>query len=337
MTLGPSALASEYTPFVDDGYEISGGVSGGGEFNIYVDTAPFIYDGRTFLPIRFVAEAFGILTTWDGNATRTATLERGTTTVQLTVGSKTMILIKNGIRSSIEMDVAPMMWEGRVCMPVRFVAEAFGLGVEWLTLYDEENGKKTNPRSMVEITEREKILTLTIGNAELAVVGGYFLKNYESQDFRFAYPRLPETENNNIQASITIVENDLPEGLSLTFYHTHWARPDRIITVTYTPSSEGTPLGLLPNLEDAQVKTEVHTEDANVNDIPAVAYTIAPLDDGELRGTCGVAFYHNKMLMRIEVSSYYSGESGTMSSEQGIHHSKVLLDELLSTLTMKKR
>ena len=51
---GISALAYEYNPFVDDVYEISGGVMGGGEFCIIVDTAPFIYDGRTFLPVRFV-------------------------------------------------------------------------------------------------------------------------------------------------------------------------------------------------------------------------------------------------------------------------------------------
>ena len=106
---------------------------------------------------------------------------------------------------------------------------AYGLEVEWLKLYDEDNGKKTDPRSKVIITERGKALELTIGKAQLVVVGGYFLKNYESQDFRFAYPRLPEAENNDIQASITLVENTLPEGVSLTLHHTHWARPDRII------------------------------------------------------------------------------------------------------------
>ena len=37
---GISALASEYEPFVDDEYEISDGVMGGGEFHINIDTAP---------------------------------------------------------------------------------------------------------------------------------------------------------------------------------------------------------------------------------------------------------------------------------------------------------
>ncbi len=94
-----------------------------------MDVAPFISGDRTFMPIRYVAYALGVSEAnvlWDG-ASQTVTLMKGDKIVQIKVGS-TQLLV-NG--AAITMDVAPVNVNGRVCLPIRFVAQAFGATVGW--------------------------------------------------------------------------------------------------------------------------------------------------------------------------------------------------------------
>ncbi len=95
-----------------------------------MDVAPFISGDRTFMPIRYVAYALGISEAnvlWD-DASNTVTLMKGDKIVQVKVGSTQMLV--NG--AAITMDVAPVnILPGRVCLPIRFVAQAFGAQVGW--------------------------------------------------------------------------------------------------------------------------------------------------------------------------------------------------------------
>lgn len=94
-----------------------------------MDVAAYVKDGRTYLPVRYVAYALGVdpaNVLWD-DATQTVTLIKGTNAVQLTIGSKVLKL--NGI--SITMDVAPELVSGRTMLPFRFIAQALGASVSW--------------------------------------------------------------------------------------------------------------------------------------------------------------------------------------------------------------
>jgi|GEM_PF-3690101 len=94
-----------------------------------MDVSPYSRDGRTFLPIRYVAYALGIEDnniTWDG-ATQSVTLIKGDTTVQLYLGSK-HILVDD---VSLPMDVASESNNGRICLPIALVAQAFGASANW--------------------------------------------------------------------------------------------------------------------------------------------------------------------------------------------------------------
>ncbi|WP_102348287.1 copper amine oxidase N-terminal domain-containing protein [Bacillus sp. Marseille-P3661] len=92
-----------------------------------MDVAPFIEGGRSYMPIRYVAEAVGAdFITWD-QATQTATIMKGDRVVQLTAGSKALKV--NG--ASISMDAAAQVKEGRTVLPVRFVGQALGANVDW--------------------------------------------------------------------------------------------------------------------------------------------------------------------------------------------------------------
>jgi len=85
-------------------------------------------DGRTMIPVRFIAESMGAKVGWDGK-TQTVTIEMDGTIIQMTIGHKTYTI--NG--ESRTMDTAPVLVKGwdRTVVPIRFVAEALGMDVQW--------------------------------------------------------------------------------------------------------------------------------------------------------------------------------------------------------------
>jgi hypothetical protein len=94
-----------------------------------MDVAPYIKNGRTYLPVHFVANALGVSDQniiWDG-ANRTVTLFAQGKVVQLKIGSNIMTV--NG--APITMDVAPEIQNGRTMLPVSFVASALGYSATW--------------------------------------------------------------------------------------------------------------------------------------------------------------------------------------------------------------
>ncbi len=87
-------------------------------------TAPFLLEGRTMVPVRFLAESVGGSVSYEAS-TGTAVIRLGTRTVKLRGGS--VNLVRNGI--PIRMQVAPVLRNGRMYAPLRSVAEALGHGV----------------------------------------------------------------------------------------------------------------------------------------------------------------------------------------------------------------
>ena len=95
-----------------------------------IDAAPIVQNDRTFVPFRALAEAFGAEVAYD-EATQAVTAELNGVTVVMTIGSATYTV--NGTEKT--MDVAPFINGSRTMVPVRFVAEAFGIKV--IPTYDE--------------------------------------------------------------------------------------------------------------------------------------------------------------------------------------------------------
>ncbi|MDI6710119.1 MAG: copper amine oxidase N-terminal domain-containing protein [Bacillota bacterium] len=94
----------------------------------HMDVAPYGKYNRTYLPIRYVGYSLGVPETciwWDG---RNVTMAKGDTTVVLTTGSKVMLV--NG--NPVNLDAAPeVVKPGRVMLPYRWIAQAFGASVDW--------------------------------------------------------------------------------------------------------------------------------------------------------------------------------------------------------------
>ena len=95
-----------------------------------IDAAPIVENNRTFVPFRALAEAFGATVAFD-EATQAVTAELNGTTVVMTIGSAEYTV--NGVAKT--MDVAPFINASSTMIPVRFVAEEFGISVT--PTYDE--------------------------------------------------------------------------------------------------------------------------------------------------------------------------------------------------------
>lgn len=104
------------------------------------DQPPIIKDDRTLVPLRAIFEAMGATVDWD-EATHTVTSKRGSTTINLTIGSN--VLYKNGVETYL--DVPAQLVSDNTMVPVRAIAEAFGADVNWdgdtKTIYIDVNTK----------------------------------------------------------------------------------------------------------------------------------------------------------------------------------------------------
>ena len=105
----------------------------------YVDIypAPFIEDGRTLVPARAIAEMLGAIVEWD-EENRQVSIEYGDIDILLAIDSN--IAVVNGM--DVELDVPAMLIDGRTFVPLRFVAESLGVGVEF-----EEGWCRSNQRT----------------------------------------------------------------------------------------------------------------------------------------------------------------------------------------------
>lgn len=90
------------------------------------DVEPYITEGRTMVPYRFVAEALGCKVEWVGEQNRVVAV-KGDKIVQMEIGLKRVIINKVGRN----IDVAPVLKNSRTFVPVRFMSEALGYDVRW--------------------------------------------------------------------------------------------------------------------------------------------------------------------------------------------------------------
>jgi len=98
---------------------------------VTIDMAPQIIEGRTLLPIKWVAEPLGADVSWDATD-RKVTVSLGSTVLELWIGKSQAHV--NGKSVAIDPQnakVVPLIVSGRTMLPIRFVAEQLGADVQW--------------------------------------------------------------------------------------------------------------------------------------------------------------------------------------------------------------
>ena len=92
---------------------------------------PKIINSRTMVPMRKIFEVFGANVEWEGTTqTITATTENKTLVLQINNQEAT---VKSGdTEEKIMLDSAPVIYDSRTLVPVRFIAESLELHVGWV-------------------------------------------------------------------------------------------------------------------------------------------------------------------------------------------------------------
>lgn len=122
----------------------------------WTDAVPYIdSNNRTMVPLRAVADAMGLTVTWN-QKTETATFTGEAyydggeeysasigmpceVSISFKIGSKTASVSYKSMetaatqtsKKSVQMNTTPVIQNGRTYAPIRYLAEAFGFGVDW--------------------------------------------------------------------------------------------------------------------------------------------------------------------------------------------------------------
>ena len=94
------------------------------------DVPPQMIDSRTMVPMRAIFEALNVEIEWF-QETQLVVAFTPEKTIHLTVGEKTVDIMRGDEVEHIELDVPAQIVEGRTLVPVRFIAESLGAKVDW--------------------------------------------------------------------------------------------------------------------------------------------------------------------------------------------------------------
>ncbi|MDO5396947.1 MAG: copper amine oxidase N-terminal domain-containing protein [bacterium] len=118
------------------------------------ETAPFIEDGTTLVPMRAVFEELGAEVTWN-DETRSIVSQKDGITVNMTIDSYDMEVDGR----TVTLSKCPNIYNDRTFVPLRAVAEAFGANVEWdrdtgtITIETAETNNTSVPEETVAPNE----------------------------------------------------------------------------------------------------------------------------------------------------------------------------------------
>lgn len=93
---------------------------------IKLDGPAYIKGGRTIIPVRAITEGLGATVVWNPE-TKSVTISKDGIEINLTMGSSTVLV--NGVEQQI--DAKAEITNSRTYVPLRFIAETFGLITNW--------------------------------------------------------------------------------------------------------------------------------------------------------------------------------------------------------------
>jgi len=116
---------------------------------------PFIEEGRTYVPLRFLCEALGGEVEYD-DETKDITIKVDST--ELNMNPDTNIAKVNG--EEVELEVKPMIVNGRTYVPLRAVSELTGKQVFW------------DDRGFIAVSDTENLFDSTVDSQLIDYISG---------------------------------------------------------------------------------------------------------------------------------------------------------------------
>lgn len=138
----------------------------------FLPVAPFLSEGRTMVPLRFIAEALGAEVKW-GAEDQSIELIGNNTRIQLWVNRSQAVV--NG--QAYELDAPPALEKGTTVVPLRFVSEHMNMNVYYqsgqILITDGENPFFETIASAMEAPPWIEVPEYYYGKWNLWVPGGY--------------------------------------------------------------------------------------------------------------------------------------------------------------------
>lgn len=139
-----------------------------------LDAAPYIENGRTMVPLRFIAEGTGAKVSYDDGV---ITIEASGIEIVMKIG-ETEYSVNGEAR---EMEAAPEIVNDRTMLPVRAVSEALGLNVSWNEEKQMVNVYRTVKTNMEAIDEESFVAaaeTLPLQDVTIFIAGDSTAQSY---------------------------------------------------------------------------------------------------------------------------------------------------------------
>ena len=101
-------------------------------YAVVFDVPPQIINGRTMVPMRRIFESLGANVNWvEEKSLVVATYKTSIITMPIGENSFSVTDVLTNETRMVELDVAPMITDGRTLVPARAVSEAIGKTVTW--------------------------------------------------------------------------------------------------------------------------------------------------------------------------------------------------------------
>lgn len=218
-----------------------------------MDVAPFIRDGRTFIPVRFLAEALGAEADWEpkDSIVETVYLDREDRLVTIEIGEYVLTVLDKETEEEepIILDAAAMIEQGRTFLPFRAIAEAFGADVD----YEEDDDGLVTRVWFTQERRPEKLLPIPDADpriGESVVEGEVQAVDVEEREVEIEIHWGPDTPD--VDPLISVAEDalirlyvdgsmeealtlaDLEEGMVVSFILEEDLEARAVIVHTYT-------------------------------------------------------------------------------------------------------
>lgn len=177
---------------------------------IECDQAPVIVEGRTLIPLRAVAESVGAEIEWLPE-TKTVHIGNALFDAKLIIGSNELEITNNltNTTETKEIDVPAQIMNGRTMVPVRVIAENFGLDVDWdqdtrtvsITVPGAEEAVEETTEEATEETTEEALVEETTADTEETTVDADDDDDADADDTELEADKADEEETEEAEDS----------------------------------------------------------------------------------------------------------------------------------------
>lgn len=190
------------------------------------DVNPYIENGRTLVPLRFVSNSLGQDVKWNGKD-RTVTVSIGDVRMVYTIDSTAVRVTAADRTATIHSDVPARIKDGRTFVPIRILSELSAKPISW----DKDRRVVILASDYMQGPITEEVVN-TIGEQLAAAInkdgGQYFSASYDAKTMQVFvtpvgdrvedYEELSETYSKfTKKEQVDMIEKDLNFALSLSY------------------------------------------------------------------------------------------------------------------------